>query len=39
MLIPMVIGYNRVPEPPAKMIPRISGSSVHQVVVGEFGGR
>ena len=25
-LMPMVIGYRRVPDPPAKMIPRMSGS-------------
>src|ERR1700733_12635008 len=33
----MVIGYKRVPAPPARMIPRIAYSSVDEVSVGQFG--
>src|ERR1700722_7700711 len=33
----MVIGYSRVPEPTARMIPRICHSSVDEVSVGQFG--
>src|ERR1700744_4953016 len=33
----MVSGYRRVPEPPARMIPRICHSSVDEVSVGQFG--
>src|SRR6185437_309587 len=33
----MVIGYSRVPEPPARMIPRIYYSSVDEIGVRQIG--